>query len=210
MDEINLIVLRKIMEHLIKTLDSEIMIELNDKIKCLNDYCRGDGCGLMGGTLTDMFIIKFFELKISTFKECHENEADFLIHGEKMSFKKINGKSSIALNWSKNSSTDKKEKFTENIMIVNLKTCQWWKCKPPKNVPIHIDFKKVIPSGIYIVDKYYCKKNIELTTNNKTNSLIDSKNLYMMLYNSIENNLFIPLPEQKNTYKFDILSSFVK
>lgn len=65
----------------------------------------------------------------------------------------------------------------------------------------------VINSGLYIIDKYYCKKYIRchLKSNNKTNNLIDSELLYLMLINCINNNLFIQLPLVNKDIKFDIL-----
>lgn len=123
---------------------------------------------------------------------------------------KINGKSTIALNWSKNPEKDKKEKFVDNMMIINLKTCKWWKRKPSSCIDDGIDFTKTIPAGIYIVDKYYCKNKVVLASNNKTNSLIDSKYLYMMLYNCMERGHYMTLPEESKKYTFDILQSFVE
>ena len=78
------------------------------------------------------------------FKECHHGESDYMLFGKKISFKKIYGKSNIALDWSKNSSEEtSKERFLgtpaealapiENIMIMNLKSEKWWKKRPPKH-----------------------------------------------------------------------------
>lgn len=133
----NNIVLTKIVNYMKTNLDKDILTELSDKINCLNNFCKGDGCGLTSGTLIDIFITKFLMKKLSKFKEYHDNETDCIICNERLSFKKINGKSTIALNWSKNPTKDKKEKFIDNMLIINLKTCQWWKQRPP----IEIDEK---------------------------------------------------------------------
>ena len=132
-----------------------------------------------------------------------------MICNEKLSFKKINGKSNIALNWGKNLTEGKKEKFMENIMIINLKSEQWWK-NGPKGMSNDIDFTKQIPAGIYIIDKYYCKNNVVLSSNNKTDTLINSKYLYMMLRHSKRHHLYLPLPSEDKQYKFDILSAFIE
>jgi len=49
-----------------------------------------------------MFISKYFEIKLDNYKVYHKGEADMEICGLKFSQKKNTGKSSIALNWSKN------------------------------------------------------------------------------------------------------------
>ena len=95
----------------------------------------------------------------------------------------------------------------ENMIIINLKSGPWWK----KDMTYKkINLNSNIPAGIYLIDKYHCQKNIELGYNNKTNSLIDSKNLFLMLKNSKKNNMFIELPVVKTIYKFNILTALIK
>ena len=87
-------------------------------------------------------------------------------------------------------------------------TCQWWK-KNPREFDPKIDYKKSINKGIYIIDKYYCKKNITLCPNNKSNYVVNEKQLYLAVLNSIERGLFIEMPEPSKTpKKFDILKAF--
>lgn len=203
-------ILNKIMNYLKTNLGADLLIEMNNKINCLNNFCKGDGCGLISGVLIDMFVTKFLTNNLSKFKEYHKGEIDCSLCDENFSFKKINGKSILALDWSKNLMENKKEKFTCNMIIINLKTCKWWKQKSSARYEENIDFTKTIPAGIYIIDKYYCKNKVIFTSNNKTNTLISSKYLYMMLYNSIEQNMYITLPKINKIYTFDILSSFVE
>lgn len=80
----------KIMTHLKKHLKRKITTELNDKINCLNNFCKGDGCGLTGGTLIDIFITKFLIKNLPKFKECHDDEADCMIRNERLSFTPLN------------------------------------------------------------------------------------------------------------------------
>lgn len=89
-----------------------------------------------------------------------------------------------------------------------LETKQWWKKNKINNKNDNIDYTKIIPSGFYIIDKNYCKNNIELKSNNKTNTLIKKDNVYKMLSNSLEKKLHIPVKINK-IYKFDILSAFI-
>ena len=57
----------------------------------------------------------------------------------------------------------------------------------------------------------FCKKNIQIKSNIKTNSLIDSQNLYYMILDSIKNNNFILFNSDNIVeYKFNILNAFLK
>ena len=49
---------------------------------------------------------------------------------------------------------------------------------------------------------------IKLSNNNKTNTLIESQYLYIMLKHSIIQKLFIALPSPNKELKFNILNSF--
>ena len=135
------------------------------------------------------------------------------ICGTSLSQKKINGKSTIALDWSKNKEKSTREYFNHHFIIINLckneKEEQWWK-KNPKQIkcPIKIKYTHKIPRGVYIIDKKYCKYYVELSSNNKTNTLIDSQYLYIMLVRSINQKLFINLPKPNNKIKFNILNAF--
>lgn len=69
----------------------------------LSNTLKGDdGCGLTGGAFIDMIITDFFQKHVKHFEKFRSNESDFKIKETPYSFKKINGKSIIALDWSKN------------------------------------------------------------------------------------------------------------
>lgn len=129
-----------------------------------------------------------------------------------ISLKKINGKSIVALDWSKNNIRSDKEYFTNNNMIVNLKTARWWKNKylnvKDCNDEQDTVYNSVIYSGIYIIDKNFCKKNVVLQSNNKTDTLIKSQDLYRMIKDSIANNMYINIPEPDREIEFNILHAF--
>lgn len=156
-----------------------------------------------------MLICEFFSKKINKCEEYHCGECDIKINNELYSLKKINGKSTLALDWSKNNTKNKKETFTHNIILINTKTSQWWK-NSPKNINLNdnINYTKQINSAIYIINKDYCKKNIVLTSNNKSNSIITEQYVYKMIYNSIEQKTFIELPDKNKELKFSLLKSF--
>jgi hypothetical protein len=62
-------------------------------------------------------------------------------------------------------------------------------------------FKRYNPylaSGIYFIPKIYCKKEVKLKENNKTNSLIDKENLIKMMNYSFNMKLFLPIELPEN------------
>lgn len=200
--------LNKLLLYLKTNLSNDDLQDLSNKCNAINTECKGDGCGLTSGSLIDMMISKFFKSKLNGYKECRKGEADMYINNILLSQKKINGKSSIALDWSKNKKENTKEKFTCNIMIINLKSGEWYKNqKKSENLPDDY-YNKNIPAGIFLINKDYCKDNIILTSNNKTNSFIDNMNLYRMLMNSIESDLYIKLPPINKILNFNIMNSF--
>ena len=83
-------------------------------------------------------------------------------------------------------------------MILVSRGGQWWKQKE--------GFNEYIKSGIYLIDRYYCKDNIDLTTNNKTDKLISKKEVYHMIQNS-QHYVEMPSP-QPDRPSFDILKAF--
>ena len=185
-------------------------MELSEYCFAIKEKCIGDGCGLTSGCIVDMLINEFLEKYIPKFKECHVGEADCKINNIKFSFKKINGKSTIALDWSKNPENSKKRTyFTCDILILNIKSQKWWKKGLLKSIDNNLVFTEEIPSGFYFIDKK-CKEWVKLSSNNKTNSLIKNQYLYKMLKLSLNSNLFIKLPEPKEIMKWTIIKGFIK
>jgi hypothetical protein len=92
---------------------------------------------------------------------------------------------------------------------VNLKTEQWWVKSPKKIDPTDLtNYCQIIKAGIYLIDKKYCKQYVKLSSNNKTNTLIDSTNLYKMMLRCINMDLFIEIPVANEIIEFDILNAF--
>lgn len=204
--------LRDIFGYIRAHLTPEILQELLSKLHAIRAEFTGDGAGLSGGTLSDKFIVAFLPTKIPGFEEYHVGESDCKVLDYPLSLKKINGKSSIALNWSKNGDDAKqRERFETDMMIVNLKTEQWWKSAPKGTLPDEIVsnfFSTPIKAGIYFVSHNYCKANVCLASNNKTNSLIETIPLYKMLKQSIAENMVIEFPNDFPVTRFNILSAF--
>lgn len=192
--------LKSIKQHIEKCLTSKKKTELMSYCLSIQKRLRGDGCGLSGGVLIDMIITEYFKQHITGFEEYHIKDCDFKILDVSFSFKKINGKSSIALNWSKNQKANDKC-FESNVCILNLKSGQWWKRK---------DRIEMIKSGIYFIDMDFCNENVTFLSNNKTNTLINDVNLYSMLLYAKQNGLFISLPEDAEIKEMMITNAFKK
>lgn len=148
-----------------------------------------DGNGLLGGSLKDLYISEFLENNIDTYEDTHSGESDFKVSNQETSLKNINGGSTCALNWSKNPDFSHKS-FTCHIIVFQEKNSKWWK-KGPKNQDDKLDYSQTIKKGMYICSKYYCKKNIKLGSNNKTDTLISKEDMYRMLLYSKNNGLYI-------------------
>ena len=201
--------IKKIYNYIYSSLSNDDLQDLSNKCHSITQSCKGDGAGLSGGTLIDMLLCKFFQEKLALYSDYHNVESDMKICDMPLSLKKINGKSTIALDWSKNETKTKREHFSCNIIIINLKTEKWWKNNPTNKISnINIRYTDIIPAGIYIIDKQFCKYFIKLSSNNKTNTLIESQYLYIMLKHSISQNLFIKLPSYNKELKFNILNAF--
>lgn len=207
-----IIKLRNIYNYLYLNLNNFDLQEISNNCKSLTQISSKEGKGLISGTLIDLFITKFFQEKLLKYEDDHNGESDMIICGLNLSQKKINGKSTIASDWSKNEIKCEKKYFTCDILIINLKSEQWWKKNPKKNIDINLNiiYTDTIPAGLYIINKTFCKYYIELDKNNKTNSLIKEQYLYIMLKHSLFQKLFIPLPEPNKDINFNILKTFSK
>lgn len=200
--------LSNIKKEIESSLSTSDIQELSNNCAAITRTCVGDGAGLLGGGLIDMYLSKLFQTKILSYQDCHHGESDMMIFNTRLSQKKINGKSTIALDWSKNTSENKKEKFDCDLIIINLKTEKWWKTRPNKIINSRIKYDNIIPAGIYILDKRFCKKFVSLSSNNKTNTLITSEYLYIMLKRSIYQQLYIFIPPPNKVVIFNILRAF--
>jgi len=202
-----------IFNELKKYLTNDVLCDMLAKMNAISNVFKGhSGSGLSGGTVIDLFLTEYLTNIIESYEECREGESDCKILKIPISIKKINGKSEIALDWSKNGDDSKKrERFETDIMIVNLKPCKWWITEPHGATQEEKDSKyysSTVKAGIYIISHKYCKNNITLSSNNKTNSLIDTKQLYNMLKESIIENMVLEFPTEFPTYKFKILNAF--
>ena len=201
-------------KHLTESLSNEDLQDLSNKCHSIKQKCKGDGAGLTKSAFIDMFLCEFLKDKLTNYTEFHVGESDMKICDISLSLKHASGKSQAALNWSKNEKNEEKktkienEHFNTHMMIIVSETNQWWKTQPKKRPEINVNYSDVIQSGIYFVDKQFCKSHVELKSNNKTNSLIEPQYLYIMLKRSISQNLFLSLPSPNKQLKFNILNAF--
>lgn len=187
----------------------EIRQDLTDKIYAIQSSCKGDGAGLTCGSLIDMLISETFQQVMGVhYTEYHVGESDMKLCDIPLSLKTIKAKSTIALDWSKNPNESTREHFTEHIMILNTQSDVWWKKSPKQKSQEDILYNDMVPAGFYLVDKEFCKKNIKLSSNNKTNTLIQSQDLYWMLQYSRSQGLAVTLPIPRTTYHFSISHAF--
>ena len=209
-DNDNLLFINKTIEYLNKYLSEKDKQDLSNYMYCITKKLKGDGAGLSSGIFIDMLLCEFFTKKMDKCEEYHNGECDIKINDINYSLKKINGKSSLALDWSKNPETSiKRETFTHNIILINTKTIQWWKNNPKnKDTNDKTDYTTEIKSGIYIINKDYCKKNIKLSSNNKSNSIIIDTQVYKMIIDSIEKKSFIIIPKPNKELKFSLIKCF--
>lgn len=204
--------LQDVFDHLKQSLTPDLLCELISKLNAIRIEFTGDGAGLSGGIVSDKFSVAFLSLHVPHFKEFHSGESDCSVLGHPLSLKKINGKSTIALDWSKNPEDSlKRQRFETDILILNLQTEHWWK-NAPKDATAEERaskfFTSEIKAGIYLISHTYCKNHVCLKSNNKTDSLIESIPLYKMMKNSIEENLFIEFPPSTLQFNFDIMYAF--
>jgi len=207
----NLKDLKRIHSYLKLNLSTLDLQEISNKCHTINVLFKGnDGSGLTGGCLIEMLITKYFEMKFDNYKTYHKGESDMEICNLKLSLKKITGNSTIALSWSKNKTIKCDEEFfVNNIFLINLKTERWWK-KAPLKMKGNLNYTHVIKSGIYLLDKDFCKKRVTLISNNKTDTMVSNVFLYELLQNCLENDLFIEFPNPSTTLEFNILDAFSK
>ena len=166
----------------------DLMSNISAITRCISNM---DGNGLLGGCLKDLTISKFLKDNVTSYEETHSGESDFKLCGQEVSLKNINGSSNCALNWSKNSAESVKHiPFTCPIVVFQEKNGKWWK-KGPNKKKDNVDYSIDIRRGMYICSRYYCKKNIQLGSNNKTDTLISKQDMYKMLLHSKNNDLYI-------------------
>ena len=102
-----------------------------------------------------------------------------------LSIKTLSKMGPLAVNWGKNK-TKISFVFIAPIMII------YHKPESPKKED------KDISSGIYIIEPEWCQQNITLSSNNKSDYIIDEPTTRKMIRHSIETSLFVPIIPKKD------------
>lgn len=204
-------IIKKSLQELNNTLkDSNELINMIDLIQ--KKFSGKDGAGLSSGTIIDSIVCEYLCGKNNNIQEYHNNEADIMINNNPFSLKKIKSKGSLALDWSKNKTNSNRERFCYNIIIIVTNTSKWWEKYPTRinNDEEKLCWNQEIKAGIYIIDKYWCKKNITVSSNNKTNTLIKDYNIYKMLLDAKGKNNFIPFNKnyEKKYHNYSFINGF--
>ena len=192
---------------LFQTISLNMIAEIQNRILAIQIALAGcPGAGLSSGTLVDLFINEYLKKILPTFVEFHTGEADGKCGDIIFSLKFVGCKkgSSLALDWSKNPSESSRERFTCPICIIILHTGKWW---TRKNLSEYTD---TVHSGLYFVDPSYCKENITLSSNNKTNTLITREQVYKMVQHAKTSGNHIPFPDEPVSCRFIISNAFVQ
>jgi len=198
-------ILKKIRDRLLRV-DFSSYQKFANNAKSIEISKSLDGKGLSTGADIDYYLVNDFlpDVLGDDFEKYQKEEADVKIMGEPASFKTLKVKGDTALSWSKNP-IEKKDgrasidrKFLEDPlpMIMYVRNSENWYKYGPKN-PMHesIDWKKLIHSGFYLIDMLKASKYIILKENNKSNSIIDSQDMYRMLINASDEGNFISIPD---------------
>ena len=202
----------EIIKNSLLNLSEKDLQEFSDICSAVEYEISGDGGGLTSGFLIDKVICEFFSKKIKDYEEYHIGESDFKLSDQPLSFKKIKGASAIALSWSKNPAQklngeqSVKRSFWEfPVLILNLQTDKWWSKGPQQNIDSRINWTMVMHKGFYIIDNKDARSWIKLEKNNKSDSIVSKDQVYKMLFLAQEKNLFISIPESKETKTWSLL-----
>lgn len=171
---------------------------LSNCFHALKKRMKGDGCGMRGGAIRDDFLGEYFE-GAKEYQEYHVGEADLKLCDVPLSLKSSmkDGGTEFALDWSKNETDAQRESFDCDILMLFTKGGTWWKRE-----------NKVVKAGFYLVSKEFCRENVSLSSNNKTNRLIAKPEVFKMLTNATH---FVPLPEPVDgAVRYSVMRGFRK
>ena len=216
----------KIITERLNLISNEEKTNLSEACNCIQRSSAKSGRGLSTGEKVDFFISQqFFPSTLGLdFQKHHENESDFKISGQLISFKTLKEGGDLAMCWSRND--DKRNTrivkvcnhWQVPILIYVRESKKWWIQGPKKdwytNDKIPKNGKKwwtsEISAGFYLIDHIKARSKIRLDENNKTGCLLKKMDVYRLIMDSVKNNLFVQMPEPKGKFskmKFVFLDS---
>lgn len=174
--------------------------EIADKLWTLERHFKGDGKGLSNGMVVEQTVFEIFQEHIDSFRVEHHQQSDCAIMDRRLSFKKVTGKSQLALQWSKNPAGFCGA-FEHPILLLNAREGQWWRRKA--------GFDRHLPAGFFLVDDAFCNAHVCLKRNNKSDSLIDCPEVYAMLVSALDADCVVTLPPARDVLTFSFNHGFV-
>lgn len=180
-----------------------------ERISAVFDYVhklKNAGAGLIRSMLVDFIFTQNLE-KMDCDIHCnHVGQSDLTVGDIPLSFKTTEKGNDLALNWSKNPSTQQPmpHRFDTDILIYVMRSGDWYKRKKAPD-------DGFIGAGMYLIPASVANHVVVFTTNNKSNSIIKKKYVFQLLKYSATNELYIPFPnltEVKSNYYFDLTKAF--
>ena len=80
--------LQQVFHEIKQYLSTDVLRDMVSKMNAVCENCKGDGAGLTGGVLIDMFLTAYLSDVFGSFEECRSGESDCKILGIPLSIKK--------------------------------------------------------------------------------------------------------------------------
>ena len=189
------------------------MEDLSEACNCIQNSSASSGRGLSTGEKIDFFLTKqFLPTNLERdFEEFHEEESDFKILSQPISFKTLRGAGDLAMCWSRNDKTKKETKICRHwqvpLLIYVRESGPWWvtgpkgdwRTKRPFEKSEKLWFRETIGAGFYLINQK-CGEGIVFKENNKSTCIVDKQEVYKILIDARENGNFLEMPEPKGKF----------
>ncbi len=184
------------------------MGDLSEACNCIQNSSASSGRGLSTGEKIDFFLTKqFLPSNLGEdFEEFHEEESDFKILKQPISFKTLRGAGDLAMCWSRNDKTKEKTKVCRHwqvpLLIYVRETGQWWKqgpkhewrTKTPFEKSEKAWFRQTVGAGLYLINQK-CGEEITFKQNNKSTCIVDKQEVYRIIIDAKDRGNFLEMPE---------------
>ena len=197
------------------SISSEEMEKFSEACNCIQRNSASSGRGLSTGEKIDFFLTKqFLPANLGReFEEFHEDESDFKILNQPISFKTLREGGDLAMCWSRNDGTEsqKETKICRHwqvpVLIYVRESGKWWSNGPMKDChtkePFESSEKKYwcqkIRSGFYLINHTIGDK-INFKKNNKSTCIIDKQDVYRLIIDAKEKENFLEMPEPQGIF----------
>lgn len=109
--------LNKLLHIIHKNLGVNKLQEISNACNAIaNQFKNLSGGGLSSGQIIDLYMSEYLKKNLSAnYHDNHQGENDMRIDNYDLSFKKISGKSTLAITWSKNTTVNNNKCFSSHI-----------------------------------------------------------------------------------------------